>query len=443
MTVSSATNKSGPYTGNGVTTVFAYGFRILDASHIKVVRTEAGVDTVLTTGFTVSGVGNAGGGNVTFAVAPTAAQKITLIRNAPFTQSTDLENQGAYYAETIEEALDLAAMRDQQLQEQINRSVTIPVGQDTGVLDTLIEDVIRLTDSVDEIDAVAAIEAQVVTVAGIAADVSVVADNLADVTNFADVYQGPKAVAPTLRNNGAALQAGDIYFDTVLDRMQVYTGTAWEAAASSINGTLNRVAYTATAGQTVFAVIYDVGFVDVWLNGVKLVVGDDFTATNGTSITLTVAATLGDSVDILSFGAFAMADMLQKSQNLADLPNPDLARIAIGIITALNGSARLPRGTTAQRDASPQAGFIRFNETTLSYEGYNGTAWVPVGGGGQFKGNNGTIGVAPGDIFRVNSKTLTVNTTIGATENAQAAGPLEVATGVTLTVDTGGNLVIT
>lgn len=137
MTVPSAINKSGPYTGNGVTTVFPYGFRILNASHIQVVRTENGIDTVLTTGFTVSGVGAGGGGNVTFSVAPTAAQKITLIRNAPFVQNTDLQNQGAYYAETIEDALDLAVMRDQQMAEQIGRSLRLPASVSNGVDVTL------------------------------------------------------------------------------------------------------------------------------------------------------------------------------------------------------------------------------------------------------------------------------------------------------------------
>jgi hypothetical protein len=39
------------------------------------------------------------------------------------------------------------------------------------------------------------------------------------------------------------------------------------------------------AGQTVFAATYDAGYVDVYLNGVKLLAGTDFTATNGTSIT--------------------------------------------------------------------------------------------------------------------------------------------------------------
>ena len=133
MTVSSEVTKSGPYVGNGVTTVFPYAFRILEDAHIQVVQTENGIDTVLVSGFSVSGKGEDAGGNITFDVAPTASKTITLVRNAPLTQSTDLENQGAYYAQSIEDALDLAAMRDQQLQEQIGRSVKIPVTANSGI----------------------------------------------------------------------------------------------------------------------------------------------------------------------------------------------------------------------------------------------------------------------------------------------------------------------
>ena len=64
------------------------------------------------------------------------------------------------------------------------------------------------------------------------------------------------------------------------------------------------------------------------------------------------------------------------------------------------------------------------------------------GGGGLFKGDNGEIGTAPGDIFRINNQTLTVNTTIDADENASATGPLVIDTGVTLTIASGGTLVI-
>jgi hypothetical protein len=47
-----------------------------------------------------------------------------------------------------------------------------------------------------------------------------------------------------------------------------------------------------------------------------------------------------------------------------------------------------------------------------------------------------------GDIFRINQQQLDANVTIDATENASCAGPLTVASGVTLTVTTGGNLSI-
>lgn len=74
----------------------------------------------------------------------------------------------------------------------------------------------------------------------------------------------------------------------------------------------------------------------------------------------------------------------------------------------------------------------------------SGTEKVVGEGGGFFRGNNGATGDAvtgPNDIFRVNSQTLSTNTTIGSTENASATGPIVIDTGVTLQVD--GNLVIT
>lgn len=110
--------------------------------------------------------------------------------------------------------------------------------------------------------------------------------------------------------------------------------------------------------------------------------------------------------------------------------------------TSATGSAVLPSGTDAQRDGSPAAGYIRFNTTSTSFEGYDGSAWGEIGGagGGLYKGENGEVGSSAGDIFRVNEQTLNTNVTIDADENASATGPLTVASGVTLTVTSGGNL---
>ncbi len=140
MTIATATAKSGPYNGNGVTTVFAYGFKINSATHIRVVRTSAALvetDLVLTTDYTVSGVGVAAGGSVTLTSGALAAtgEKITLLRSPPFIQETDLENQGAYYAEVVESAFDLLTMQNIALKERVDRAAVIPVSDNVTDID--------------------------------------------------------------------------------------------------------------------------------------------------------------------------------------------------------------------------------------------------------------------------------------------------------------------
>ena len=69
--------------------------------------------------------------------------------------------------------------------------------------------------------------------------------------------------------------------------------------------TQSREVFTATSGQTTFATVgYPVGFVDCFLNGVKLINGTDFTATNGSDVVLTVGAATGDTVEVISNSTF-------------------------------------------------------------------------------------------------------------------------------------------
>jgi len=75
------------------------------------------------------------------------------------------------------------------------------------------------------------------------------------------------------------------------------------------SGAYTKYAYTATSSQTTFSVSYAVGFVDVWLNGVKLDTSD-FTATNTTSIVLASAATSGDLFEAI---AWNIADIQQNA----------------------------------------------------------------------------------------------------------------------------------
>jgi hypothetical protein len=132
--------------------------------------------------------------------------------------------------------------------------------------------------------------------------------------SFDDRYLGAKSSAPTLDNDGDALVTGALYFNTVSNTMFVWTGTVWTAAGSAVNGTSERQVYTATSGQTNFSATYDVGFVDVYINGVKQVAGTDFTATDGATVVLSTGATVNDIIDIVAYGAFNVANTYTQAQ---------------------------------------------------------------------------------------------------------------------------------
>ena len=118
---------------------------------------------------------------------------------------------------------------------------------------------------------------------------------------------GAKASNPTVDNEGAALTAGAIYYNTTVNETRQWTGTIWKPVGSSINGTAQRQIFTATAGQTTFSIVYDVGYIDVYLNGVKQVNSTDFTATNGTTVVFASALAAGDVVDMVAYGLFLLA----------------------------------------------------------------------------------------------------------------------------------------
>jgi len=77
----------------------------------------------------------------------------------------------------------------------------------------------------------------------------------------------------------------------------------------NITTTTSTITGTDSVGATLE---YDAGYVDVYLNGARLVAGDDYTATNGTSIALTVAAVNTDTVEVLSYGRAYLIDSWQK-----------------------------------------------------------------------------------------------------------------------------------
>ena len=251
------------------------------------------------------------------------------------------------------------------------------------------------------VTAVAGNATNINTVAGAATNINTVASNLTNVNSFANTYFiGTSAPSsPT---------TGDLWFDSTPSvlTMKVYNGSGFVNAGSSVNGTAARESYIVgtnsgsyTGSTTVFPATYDAGFVDVYLNGVKLH-GADFTATNGTSITLAAAATSGDTLDVLSFGTFTLANIA--ANQLTDVYTTGVAD-----------------GQILQYSSSNS----RFEPVTFQ------------GGAGYFVGENGTTGntsTGLGDIFRVHEAALDTATTIPSNTNALAAGPLTLNAALTV-----------
>jgi len=113
-------------------------------------------------------------------------------------------------------------------------------------------------------------------------------------------------------------------------------GDVWidNSAGSAPNA--NFTTYTATGGETSVTVTYTVGFELVYLNGVKLVRGSDYVATNGTSITGLTALVANDVVEVVSFtsflvnGSLPLTTVTAKGDLIAGTASGAVTNVAVG-----------------------------------------------------------------------------------------------------------------
>nr|BAR15436.1 tail fiber [uncultured Mediterranean phage uvMED] len=294
------------------------------------------------------------------------------------------------------------------------------------------------------IDTVAGISSNVTTVAGISSSVTSVAGNSTNInavgtniTNVNSVGSNIANVNTTAANitgvnsfgeryrvassaPSTSLNEGDLYFDTTADELKVYKSSGWSAAGSTINGTSARFNYVATSNQTTFTgadtagntLAYDAGFVDVYLNGSKLLNGTDVTVTSGTSVVLAVGATTGDIIDIVGFGTFNVAAI-----NAANINSGTLAVVRGGTgISSLSGNA----GKALLVNANAN-GYTLANASSAEVYGFS-------------KNNNGQLIVTTTNQGADN---------ISSSTFATFDDVLFSASGFTFSIDTNGDLIAT
>ena len=157
--------------------------------------------------------------------------------------------------------------------------------------------------SISNINTVAAANSNIsaLNASGVITNIGTVATNVADVNSFANRYRIASS-APT-----SSLDAGDLYFDTSTNKLNVYSGSNWQSTAEAAQRTVTTHNVTSAGTQTI-SVSYTVGLVDIYLNGLKLNISEgDATASNGTSVVVT-GASVGDIIEVVALSAFNAAN---------------------------------------------------------------------------------------------------------------------------------------
>ena len=238
-------------------------------------------------------------------------------------------------------------------------------GQLLGALDANTFKVTNLGTPTSNADA--ATKAYVDTVAGSATAAAASAAAAATTyDNFDDRYLGAKSSAPSVDNDGNALLTGALYWNSVSNTMFAWNGSAWGSISSTAD--IFRYRYTASGGETSesgpddngLTLSYIVGKEQVYLNGVLLVRSTDYVATNGTSIASLAALTAGDILEVITFTAFDLANVI--SPTVIDAKGDLIAGTSADTIGKLTVGTN---GQYLQADSSTATG-LKWSSVDLS-----------------------------------------------------------------------------
>ena len=204
---------------------------------------------------------------------------------------------------------------------------------------------------------------------------------------------------------------------------------------------------TATDGQTLFTVSggYRINALSVYRNGVKLASGVDFRATDGSTVTLINAATVGDEIQFHIFDDFRVSDAIQSAAADQTIDGN------LTVTGTLTGSAIGIQSTGAVVGTAKTLNFIGSGNTFLDKG--DGTIDVSISGSGGGGGLGTAINYSDGtgtpfsyvDAYQIVDKNLNLDST-NAGESASIiisiVPNIEVKSGVALTVGAGKTMVI-
>ena len=174
--------------------------------------------------------------------------------------------------------------------------------------------------------------------------------------------------------------------------MYAWNGTNWvpiNAQNQVVNST--RWQKIATGGETTLSglddntnsLIYSPGFEQVFLNGILLVRGTDYTATNGTSITGLDPISAGANIEIIALKQINLANVYNKDQVDSMIDNIDLTPYLTQISASVSYEPNISYSSSTP--AAPIAGTLWVDDTdplAPVLKVYNGSEWITMSGAG-------------------------------------------------------------
>ena len=220
-------------------------------------------------------------------------------------------------------------------------------------------------------------------------------------------------------------------------------------APSDSSVTIARQHYNPTGVQTDFTFNsgYTVGLIDAYLNGVKLIEGNDYTASDGSTVGLTTAAIALDTLELVAYKAFNLGFV-----------NSSVADFTVGTDLVVNGNATFNGTVTGATVGITSAGYNVGTAKSLNFIGLGNTFAVEgdtvnisiAGGGG---GGLGTalseVKSEPGSQIFTTPRNATISAgsslyiDVSAGDGGVAftkLGRIHVAAGATLHVGSGSTL---
>ena len=179
--------------------------------------------------------------------------------------------------------------------------------------------------------------------------------------------------------------------------------------------TIARRTFTPTTSTTDFTFTsgYVPGHIDVYLNGVKLVQGDDFIAANGSVVSLTSAALNGDVVELVAYKAFNVS-YVDSAAGHFDVGN----NLTVGGDTSISGviTATGVDGIAIQSDgvnaATGLITAINFRGNLINYDSTAGIVTVTAGAGGTWVSDSAT-GISTSKSIGVNTSSVADTDLVG------------------------------